>query len=66
MLIKHRLIGLLAVFLSGQLQAFEISGSKWLGAQADYYVDIEGMSATGIAWNTAFIDAMDDCPIVFF
>ena len=60
MLIKHRLIGLLAVFLSGQLQAFEISGSKWLGAQADYYVDIEGMSATGIAWNTAFIDAMDD------
>lgn len=60
MLIKYRLIALLTAFLSGQLQAFEISGSKWIGAQADYYVDIEGMSATGIAWNTAFIDAMDD------
>ena len=43
-----------------QVVAFDISGSKWLGAETDFYVDIDGSSATGISWNTAFIEAMAD------
>ncbi|NKB34736.1 MAG: matrixin family metalloprotease [Pseudomonadales bacterium] len=50
----------LSLFWAVQLNAFEFTGSKWLGAQTDYYVDLEGISPTGIAWNTAFIDAMEE------
>jgi hypothetical protein len=39
---------------------FEISGSKWIGASVDYYVNLIGSSGTGIAWNTAFIQAIND------
>lgn len=39
--------------------AFEIGGSKWFRAQADFYVDMEGLSATQISWNDSFIEAME-------
>ena len=40
--------------------AFDVSGSKWLGAETDFYVNIQGTSGTGILWNTAFITAMEE------
>jgi len=40
--------------------AFELTGSKWLGAETDFYVNIEGTSGTGLLWNTAFITAMEE------
>lgn len=50
-----------AVLFTGQdSSAFKLSGSKWFGGAATYYVDMEGMSATQISWNTAFIEAMND------
>lgn len=54
------LAGLLVTVTSQSLVAFELSGSKWFGAAAEIYVDMEGQSETGILWNTAFIAAMDD------
>lgn len=39
--------------------SFELDGTKWFRAQAEYYVNMTGISATGIAWNTAFIEAMN-------
>ena len=36
-------------------QAFDIDGSKWQGAEADFYVSIPGLSNTQISWNTAVI-----------
>ena len=55
-----QLATLLLIVSSGiAVRGFEIDGTKWLGAQADYYVSMTGLSATGIAWNTAFITAMD-------
>ncbi len=55
-------ITLLAVSLlyCHSASAFDIDGTKWFGAQATFYVDMEGVSATQISWNTAFIEAMDD------
>jgi len=41
------------------LAAFEITGSKWPGAQTEIYVDLPGLSLNGIAWNTAFSAALD-------
>jgi hypothetical protein len=40
--------------------SFEIDGSKWIGAETDFYVDIPGSSRTGIAWNKAFAQAAKD------
>jgi len=40
--------------------AFEIDGSKWFGAATEIYVDMEGISGTGILWNAAFISAMNE------
>ncbi|MCG8415085.1 MAG: matrixin family metalloprotease [Pseudomonadales bacterium] len=39
---------------------FELDGTKWFLAQAEYHVDMEGMSATQISWNTAFIEAIEE------
>ena len=38
---------------------FDFGGSKWQEAKADFYVDMDGISATQISWNQAFITAMD-------
>ena len=37
--------------------AFEIDGSKWIGAKTDFYVNSPGISRTGVSWNLAFIQA---------
>lgn len=50
------LVSLFSVPISG----FEIDGSKWIGGSTEIYLDISGVSATGILWNTAFEDAMDE------
>lgn len=42
------------------LYAYEIDGSKWIGGTTDFYVDMQGVSITGISWNSAFIGAMND------
>ena len=39
-------------------EAFEIAGNKWLGAKAEFYVSIPGLSATQISWNTAVIESL--------
>ena len=44
---------------SSTVLGFELDGTKWFKAQADYYVNMSGISATGISWNAAFIAAMD-------
>ena len=48
------------LFSAAQVFAFEISGSRWLSPEAEYYVDMDGTAASGISWNTAFIAAMND------
>ena len=40
--------------------AYEIEGSKWIGAKADFYVDMTGISGSGISWNSAFIQALNE------
>ena len=40
--------------------AFELNGTKWIGAKADFYVAIPGRSATQINWNTAAIEALNE------
>ena len=40
--------------------AFEIDGSKWIGAETDIYVYLDGKSASGILWSEAFSDAVSD------
>ncbi|MDG2140270.1 MAG: matrixin family metalloprotease [Gammaproteobacteria bacterium] len=40
--------------------SFEIDGSKWIGAETDFYVDISGISGTGVLWNMAFAQAADE------
>lgn len=46
--------------LSNYALAFEIDGSKWPGATTDFYISLDGISAAGIQWNTAFIEAVDE------
>jgi len=41
-----------------QALAFELNGTKWLGAQTDFYVRLTGESGTGVSWNSAFLDAV--------
>lgn len=45
---------------STQLSAFEINGRKWSAGEIEFYVDMDGVAASGISWNTAFIAAMDE------
>lgn len=40
--------------------AFEFSGVKWPGATTDYYVQFTGTSLTGISWQDAFLDALQE------
>ncbi len=55
------LVSLAALFFTSfRTYGFEIDGTKWFLAQAEYYVDMEGMSATQISWNTAFIEAIEE------
>lgn len=62
---KYR-IHLLAVlgaclFVGGmQVTAFEFDGSKWRGAEAEFYVQLTGIADSGISWNTAFVDALNE------
>ena len=37
--------------------SYEFSGRKWVGGKATIYASIPGISDSGIAWNTAFLDA---------
>ncbi|HJN96263.1 MAG TPA: hypothetical protein QGF41_11255, partial [Gammaproteobacteria bacterium] len=52
--------GLVLAVASSFTSAFEIDGSKWFGAATEIYVDMEGISGTGILWNAAFISAMNE------
>ena len=55
--------GLILIVATKSTCAFELTGSKWLGAETDFYVSIEGASGTGILWNTAFITALEEWTI---
>ncbi len=46
-------------FMSATVAAFDFNGNKWLRAEADFYVNMEGFSGTQISWNAAFIAAME-------
>lgn len=50
-------IGLLT---ANSVAAFEISGIKWPGATTDFYVGLQGSSATAIRWQDAFIAAAEE------
>jgi len=54
--------GLISMILltcwTSQLFAFEINGSKWPGAKATFLIDIPGTAASGISWNGAFANAV--------
>ena len=52
----HILAGVFGIIAQYSL-SFEIDGSKWIGGETDFYVDISGISRTGILWNTAFAQA---------
>lgn len=57
---SFKVLGAACACLAGfSVSAFEFGGSKWQNAETDFYVDMEGMSATQISWNQAFIAAMD-------
>ena len=53
-------LGLSLIVMTKSAYAFELSGSKWLGAETEFYINIEGMSGTGILWSTAFITALEE------
>jgi len=40
--------------------AYEFTGKKWIGGKTDFYVDFTGNSPSGLSWNTAFIDALNE------
>ena len=42
----------------GAVQAYDITGSKWLRAKTEYFVSMTGQSATQISWNMAFNQAI--------
>ena len=50
---------LISAATAAPAQAFEIDGTKWMGAKAEFYVSIPGFSATQISWNTAVIDSLN-------
>lgn len=45
---------------TAQVSAFEINGRKWPTGEIEFYVDMAGVAASGVSWNTAFIAAMDE------
>ncbi len=53
-------VALLLAFWCGSVVAFEIDGRKWKSAETEIFVGLDGTSATGILWNTAFIDAVNE------
>ncbi|MDB3993396.1 matrixin family metalloprotease [Gammaproteobacteria bacterium] len=55
----HILAGVFGIIAQYSL-SFEIDGSKWIGGETDFYVDISGISRTGILWNTAFAQAAQE------
>jgi hypothetical protein len=55
----HILAGICGIIAQHSM-SFEISGSKWGGAETDFYVDILGISRTGILWDTAIAQAIED------
>jgi hypothetical protein len=58
---KYFWLPVLYLLLSvGSVQAFEFDGKKWLGAETEFFVSLEGISGTGILWHTAFIQALND------
>ena len=50
---------LILAVMAQSTYGFELSGSKWLGAETDFYINIPGTSGFGIPWKVAFITAMD-------
>lgn len=52
------LVILFCSMLMGTASAFEFEGNKWPGAKALVYLDLDGVAASGISWNTAFTTAM--------
>lgn len=42
------------------VQAFDINGNKWAGGTVDYYVSLQGTSLTGIRWQDAFLDSIEE------
>lgn len=57
---KRSIIFIGLCLLMSRLFAFDIDGTKWPGATADFYVSIDGSSPSGVLWDTAFIGAMQD------
>ena len=55
----HILAGTFGIIAQYSL-SFEIEGSKWISAETDFYVDISGTSRSGILWNTAFAQAVQE------
>ena len=45
---------------SAQVSAFNINGTKWPTGEIEFYVELNGISSSGITWNAAFIAAMND------
>lgn len=52
-------LALLAAW-SANAAAFEIDGSKWIGARALLYINIPGIAGTGVSYNSAFTDAINE------
>lgn len=50
----------LGMSITSAASAFEFSGVKWPGATTDYYVQLTGTSLTGISWQDAFLDALQE------
>ncbi|MBM86883.1 MAG: hypothetical protein CMQ41_00740 [Gammaproteobacteria bacterium] len=48
------------IFFTFELSAYEITGKKWIGSNADFYVDFPGTSQLGRSWNAAFINALNE------
>lgn len=40
--------------------AFDINGRKWSGATTYFYTQLSGTSLTGINWQAAFLDALEE------
>lgn len=45
---------------AGNAAAFKISGNKWPGARALFYIDLVGVGGTGISFNSAFTSAAQE------
>lgn len=49
---------LLLPLLTLPVFAFEIDGSKWLGAETEIYADMNGISISGTRWNVALLSGI--------